>query len=177
MKKSSALYQLRWVTRILAVVILALVLIGMMLSSQYHIERSVYINASEKNLSSYIGDLESWGEWVYLQDGTVFKQPSSTKEGASDRRLLIENTDSEDGLLEVSLMEADKVEFSVVPKVGVLPISNRISWSREGQGVRVVWVVEGELNAGLMSSYIALFANDIAGSNLETSLVRLKNRF
>lgn len=172
-KKSSALYQLRWVTRILAIVILALVAIGMLLPSQYYIERSVFINESEERVSLYLADLGSWGEWMYLPNDGVFTLPEV---GDSTESLVINNTDADNGVVNIDAFEPAEIVFSVIPKLGVLPVNNRLSWSREGRGVRIVWTVEGELSAGLISPYLAFFANDIAGSNLERSLENLKNR-
>ncbi|MFT2109791.1 SRPBCC family protein [Marinomonas sp. 2405UD68-3] len=172
-KKSSALYQLRWVTRVLAVVILTVMAIGMLLPNKYHIERSIFINSPEERVSLYLADLGSWEQWMYLPNEGVFTLPEEEDSTAS---LIIKNPDADNGVVSIDSFEQAGVVFSVVTKLGVLPVSNHLSWAREGRGVRIVWVVEGELRAGLISPYLAFFANDIAGSNLEKSLENLKNK-
>lgn len=175
-RQSSALYQLRWVTRILAVVILFLVAIGMLLPSKYHIERSIFIDAPASRVSLYLGDLSVWHQWMHLPKGGVFSESDTASLVGSKLSLVIKNLDSGDGLLEVVSFGDNNVSFFVIPKAGILPVSNQLEWSDEGQGVRVTWRVDGELNAGFISPYIAFFANDIAGSNLESSLQSLKDR-
>ncbi|MCZ2723047.1 hypothetical protein O1D97_15840 [Marinomonas sp. 15G1-11] len=172
-KPTSALYQLRWVTRVLAVVILALVAIGMLLPSQYYIERSIFINTSPSRMSLYLNDLSVWSRWMHLPNEGVFvTEPAFLLD--EKQSLRIKNLDAEDGRLDVLSFGDEEIIFSVIPKKGILPVTNRLGWYREGQGVRVVWSVNGELSAGLIGPYIALFANDIAGSNLEASLDTLK---
>ncbi|WP_191603077.1 SRPBCC family protein [Marinomonas algicola] len=175
-KRSGALYQLRWVTRVLAVVILLLVVIGMLLPSRYHIERSIFINVPVDRASLYLGDLSAWHQWMYLPNEGEFLENDSASVVEGEPSLVIKNLDSKDGLLEIVSFGDNTVSFYVIPKADMLPVSNQLDWRAEGRGVRVSWQVDGELNAGFISPYIAFFANDIAGSNMENSLQSLKER-
>ena len=169
---SQALYQLRLATRILAVAILIALVVGFFLPKDYKIERSVFVKTTNERLVSYLSQPENWPNWMYIKNGSLFLRGDST---VFDFDI---NYDSgKTGYILVNSIEGEKIFFSVMPKIGQKTVKNIISWQNAGEGndgVMVTWTISGSMETGLLSAYLALFANDIAGSNFERGLIQLK---
>lgn len=172
--QSPAMLTLRKITRLFALVFLFLVIVGFFMSSSYRVERSVSIDAPRdfvyENLLS--GDLLT--EWMYIENGQVARFSNTLKEGDS---VAISYTGSdEQGLLSVTESTGSVVRFNVQSRSTVELVQNRIELVPDGNSTKVSWIIEGELKSGLLSPYLALFANDIAGANFEFSLQSLKQQ-
>lgn len=171
-------YQLRMVTRFLAIAILLLFLLGLFLPKEYKIERSIIIQAESAQFTDYIQDKHHWSEWMYIQNGTLVLD--ETKAFAFSINYFSDVKGS--GNLSVDKVDNNSVHFFVIPKSGQTSVKNVISWKVLADGepntdhLEINWRISGEIDAGLLSSYLAFFANDIAGSNFERSLQQLKQR-
>ena len=168
----AALYQLRKVTRIAALVILTLVVVGVFLPSEFKVERSVNVLATKNRISDLMFDGEYLSKWMFIQNGQVNSFEGVLQEGDS---IGLSYSESDDlGVLQVKSIDGDSYHFTVQPKPSLNLVQNTISL-QEQQGVTLVtWTIEGHLSAGLLGPYLAFFANDIAGENFEKSLQRLK---
>lgn len=168
-----ALYQLRIVTRVFALAVILLLVVGYFLPKSYHIERSIVVDASVADVSGYLSDASELASWLYVQKGRVEPLDGMLQEGA-EYQILYDSGES--GLMRVSKLSQMQYEFDVAPKVGQRFVANVISLEslRSGNAIRVAWSINGELESGLLSPYLALFANDIAGANFEKSLSLLK---
>ena len=172
--QSPAMLTLRKITRLFALVFLFLVIVGFFMSSGYRVERSVLIDAPRdfvyENLLS--GDFLS--DWMYIENGQVERFSNTLQEGDS---VAISYTGSdEQGLLSVTESAESVVRFNVQSRSTVELVQNRMELVPDGNSTRVSWIIEGELKSGLLSPYLALFANDIAGANFELSLQSLKEQ-
>ncbi len=174
MQPTKALVSLRYVTRIAAVIILVMVAVGFFLPSDYRIERSVVVSeGNQTELKSRLFNAERWSDWMLIQSGRLqlSSVPVSDLEGAKFQ-LVYDEADKQGGIL-VGTVTDDSVAFLVTPSASVKPVPNVIYLRNHTQGLEVSWVIEGVLDAGFLSPYLALLANSIAGSNLEASLARL----
>ncbi|MCV2403049.1 polyketide cyclase [Marinomonas sp. C2222] len=168
----AALYQLRKVTRIIALAILGLVFLGFFLPSDYRIERSVKVNAPLDLVSQNIFNGDYLPEWMFIQKGrlNVFSGELSVGQSVA---ISYDESDAQ-GQLTLTGLSNSNIRFDVQPKEGVNIVTNNISLSSVGDEVLVTWAIQGQLDAGLLGPYLAFFANDIAGKNFEISLDRLK---
>ncbi|GAB3476230.1 hypothetical protein GCM10027340_02700 [Marinomonas epiphytica] len=156
----------------LALVILLVIALGFVLPTDYRVERSVIIQAVPDTVSHAVLNQESLSQWMYIQDGQLVPNKRQLKVG-EQVAIVYQNTDQQ-GVLTINDVNEQGVRFTVSPKPSVEPVSNRISITSEQGQTQVRWVIEGELKVGLLSPYVAFFANDIAGRNFELSLQRLK---
>ncbi|PYF82977.1 polyketide cyclase/dehydrase/lipid transport protein [Marinomonas alcarazii] len=170
----SALYALRKVTRISALVILLLVVVGFFMPTDYRVERSVVVKASRDAIYQHILQGDSLPNWMFIQDGKVDDFEGVLGEG--DSVALVYNGETEQGLLSVIESSSSVIRFDVRPKPGVNLVRNQIELQDNGSETLVTWTIEGDLNAGWLSPYLAFFANDIAGRNFEHSLQNLKEQ-
>lgn len=176
-KKSSsehpkALYKLRKVTRISAFVILAVVIVGLVLPTDYKVERSVTIDAPKQQVLNVLLGGEALPNWMFINDGKVESLNGAYSEGQSVN--IRYNKTDKLGVLTMTHIDGNQVAFDVKPKPEVDIVHNVISLDSKAGKTQVDWVIQGKLRAGLLSPYVALLANRIAGKNFETSLSRLK---
>ncbi|ETI61628.1 SRPBCC family protein [Marinomonas profundimaris] len=168
----AALYQLRKVTRILALIILVLVAGGFFMPTDYRVERSVVINAPREVIFQNIFQGDYLPRWMYVQNGQIDAFEGNLEEG--DSITLSYNDIPDRGVLSVIVQSEQGVSFDVRPKSKVNVVHNDIRFQSDNNETLVVWTIEGDLSAGLLSPYLAFFANNIAGNNFEKSLHNLK---
>lgn len=165
-----ALYQLRLATRIFAVAVMVAVLSSFFLPHDYRIQRDVTIAISEEALVTYLGDASNWPKWMYIHQGKLV----ASLQNSSGMAFEIKYDSGKKGQFSVEEVSNHQVVFNVVPKMGQSTVLNTLTWTPFENGIKVSWAISGEMDAGLLSPYLALFANDIAGSNFEKSLAQLK---
>ncbi|TYL48057.1 polyketide cyclase [Marinomonas sp. IMCC 4694] len=170
----AALYTLRKVTRILAIIILLLVAVGFLLPSDYRVERNIMIEAPRDLISDNLLRGDYLPEWMYIKNGTVLPFEGVLKEG--DSAVLSYNAVNVHGFISVVELSSNVIRFDVQPKPKVDIVHNLIALQSTDSGTLVAWTIEGNLSAGLLSPYLAFFANDIAGANFEKSLQQLKDK-
>lgn len=168
----AALYKLRKVTRISAIVILFLVVVGFFMPSDYRVERSVVINAPRHLVFQDMLKGDRLPDWMFVQNGKLASSEGVLGKGDSIA-LVYENT-TEQGVLTLTEVSSSLVRFDVRPKPTVNLVHNQIELQEAKGGTLVKWTIDGTLNAGLLSPYLAMFANKIAGNNFERSLEKLK---
>ncbi|MEO9274113.1 polyketide cyclase [Marinomonas sp. 5E14-1] len=170
----AVLYQLRIVTRILALIILLLVLVGFLLPTEYRVERSVSINAPLDVVSENMLSGQNLSQWIHVQGGRVESFDGVLQNDDSIRLLY----DESDEIGELTLLEhtGNIIRFDVRPKLSTGLVHNRITLEEHALVTEVKWIIEGDLSVGLLSPYLAFFANDIAGQNFEVSLFNLKQQ-
>lgn len=170
----AALYQLRKVTRILALIILLLVVGGFFMPTDYRVERSVLIDAPRDEIYEDLFRGDSLPNWMFIQEGKVNPFEGVLVEG--DSIALSYDGMPEQGILSVTELSENRVRFDVRPKPNVNIVHNVITLQSSNGLTLVAWTIEGNLSAGLLSPYLAMLANNIAGNNFELSLQKLKQQ-
>ena len=166
-------YQLRVVTRVSAIVILLAVLVGFFLPRDYKIERDILVLKSENDVAVYLQQPSHWPNWLYVQDGLLV--PDIVTSPASLFGFTIDYISGDEGYISVASFDSMHVVFSVTPTLAQNSVDNIIRWTRLNDAeVKITWSISGHLESGLLSPYLALFANSIAGANFEKSLLSLK---
>lgn len=170
-----ALYQLRIVTRIFALAVIVILVVGYFLPKTYHIERSADIDVTQVEVTEFLSQASNLPEWLYVQKGRVEVLDVALTQ---DLTLAINYESGDKGSIKIGELRAARYEFDVVPKEGQGAVANELSLLalESGNVTRVSWSINGELESGLLSPFLALFANDIAGANFEKSLSQLKVR-
>ncbi|MFQ3185382.1 SRPBCC family protein [Marinomonas primoryensis] len=170
----AALYKLRKVTRILALIILLMVVGGFFMPTDYRVERSVLIDAPRDEIYKDLFQGDSLPNWMFIQKGKVNSFKGTLDEG--DSVALSYDEVPEQGVLSVIELSENRIRFDVRPKPKVNIVHNVITLQPSNGATLVAWTIEGNLSAGLLSPYLAMFANNIAGDNFERSLQNLKKQ-
>lgn len=169
-----ALYQLRKVTRFSALVILAIVLVGFFLPTDYRVERSIIINKPHDVVVKALLGGDSLSDWMFISGGQVDRHQGFFKQG-DEVAISYQDSDAKGGLF-FTTVTTNAIGFDVKPKSDVDLVHNTIYVSGDDTSTNVDWEIEGKLRTGFLSPYLAFFANKIAGRNFETGLQRLKEK-
>lgn len=176
MQPTQALVSLRYITRIAAVIILVAVAVGFFLPSDYRIERSAVAQGAQHDLvQERLLNPEAWTDWMYIEAGKLALQDGSDSLQEGDHYLIQYDGDAtKQGLIVIDSVSMEAITFTVQPNQKTQPIPNTlyIDVAEDGQ-THLQWVIEGELDAGFLSPYLAFLANRIAGGNIEKSLSNL----
>lgn len=169
-----ALYQLRKVTRVLALVIIVFFVIGFFLPTDYQVKRSVVVNKPSDSVLHVMLNGERLPDWMYINNGKLVAQQGQLTQG--DKVVIGYNNSDDKGSLTFTAVTPSKVSFDVKPKINVDIVRNTILVKALGNKTELDWEISGKLKSGFLSPYIAFFANKIAGRNFEQSLQRLKEK-
>jgi hypothetical protein len=164
-------------TLFLLSIILLLVVIGMLLPSSYHVERSIQIKNTSKIIFPYLNNLQKWGSWTSLnvtKDYSLEQEFSGSNQGIGSE-LSYKGDKLGKGNIKIIDNELDDhVSF-------LLLINNRFNTdgnikieSISEMDSKVTISLDGNVGFHLPNRYIILMMNNIAGSLFEESLNRLK---
>jgi hypothetical protein len=163
------------------VLVLALVLVGFWLPSDYHVERRRVLSASPELVRAQVRDLESWPTWTAwsrvadpecewtFDDPDAFGVPrgmhwSGPRHGAGS----IELTD---------LGDPERIGFALTGIDGdtVMRSVGTFDFKSDARGgTEVVWSVGGVMAANPVHRWIGLFMDRLVGADLERGLEGLE---
>ncbi len=158
-------------------IILLLVVIGVILPSSYHVERSVIINKPGKMVFPYLNNIQKWPSWTSLNQNKDFSleqkffgPPQGIGSGMS-----YQGDKLGKGKIEIIDNELnDHVSYSLL-------INNRFNTQGNIQlttitdsSTEVSISLNGNVGFHLPNRYIILLMDNIAGSLFQESLIRLK---
>lgn len=162
---------------ILAVVAVSLLVIGLLLPKQGHVERSIVINAPPPivyGLVNGFAHFEEWSPWADKDPSMkVERSGPDTGVGAkyawsgnqavgSGSQEIIESTPP--SLVRTKLLFGDFAE----PSIASLAIAP------DGSGSRVTWSLNVEVGSNPVNRYFGLLMNKMVGPDYEKGLARLK---
>lgn len=159
-------------------IILLLVVIGAILPSSYHVERSVIIQKPSKVIFPYLNNVQKWPVWTSLNQNkdfsleqTFFGPPQGIGSG-----MTYQGDKLGKGKIEIIDNELnDHVSYSLL-------INNRFNTQGNIQlitisdsSAQVSISLDGDVGFHLPNRYIILLMDNIAGSLFQESLIHLKS--
>ena len=169
----------KWLKRIgiaLGVLVVLAVVVGLLLPSEYSVERSVTIGADPERIHGFVGDLERWPEWTPWLDmdptiQTVYGENTSGV-GASQSW----SGESGSGELTITGWDVDTgVLYDMSFDEGKYMSVGSISYEQVAGGTKVTWSMEGE-SKGIITRYFGVLMDAMVGPAFEDGLGKLKTR-
>jgi len=150
---------------------------GLLLPSQYKIERDIFINGSISDIENHIIDLRKWEEWSYMssrKDTTIkfnYQQnnvgPYSSAKWKSDFM--------GEGILRVyDYKPAKNIYYEIEIQENDHKINGIFFIDSTNQGVNVKWLDYGDLGINPIARIFGLFMEKYIGQDQENSLKELK---
>lgn len=162
----------------LVALLIVLLLVGLVLPTDYTVSRSVVITADVAKVHGFVGDLKRWEEWTPWKDNdpslVVTYGATTTGIGAS------QSWKGEDGDGELTLVGVDPgsgVEYSMAFVIDGtrMPASGAISYRAVAGGTEVTWSMKGDAKGmGIASGWFATLSNTMVGPLFEQGLAKLK---
>ena len=158
-------------------IILVLVIVGVILPSSYHVERSIIIKQSNKSIFPYLNKIQKWPSWTALNVN-------------KDYSLELNYFGSMQGIGSGMTYQGDKLGKGTITIIDnemddhvdyTLLINNRFNTTghiqidpQSDSTAQVTLTLDGDVGFHLPNRFIILLMDNIAGSLFQESLNRLK---
>jgi hypothetical protein len=173
---------LRSVLGLLAIAVL-LAVFGFFCPTKFKVQRRCFVHAVPSRIFPHLDQLTSWPRWsVWPEqedpDLEVFYEGPARGAGARQRW---SSRSFGDGVLRLTRSEADRaVAFERECELAVLgyPLTSlaegKIELEQQRGGTELRWTMTGDVGMDLAARYLALFADELLGSDLSAGLRRLR---
>ena len=157
------------------VLIAVVVVVGLLMPTEYELERSILINAGTEKIHPLVGDLKRWEEWTPWKEAdptvAVTFGDKTTGVGAS-QTWTEENGDGE--LVFTASDPQTGIEFDMAFNQGSMKSKCAIRYAKEGTGTRVTWEMAGDAEVPIIGALFAALIDDMVGPMFESGLEKLK---
>ncbi len=168
------------VVKILLSIIALLIIVGVLLPSAAHIERSVLIKASQEEVFNHLNNYQhfnKWSPWHRIDPDTQY-QFSGAESGVGAAMSWQSDNDKvgsgSQKIVESIPYESIKVELNF-DDMGAAESSYKIT--PLGDDTQVIWTFDNDVGWNLIGRYFGLFMNKLLGPSYEAGLHNLKDNF
>ncbi len=161
---------------VVAGLILILWGVSLLMTSDYHVQRQIRINAAPEEIFPYINILENWNYWSpWIEQDPQMK---IIYEGPPSGVGATQSWQSEkmgSGSLKINEVVENRSIHYVFKINGFNSTSSgMIQLEPESDGTLVTWTDNGDLGPSPLSKYFKLMMNNMIGSDFDTGLKNLK---
>ena len=161
---------------IISLVLIAVVLIGFLLPSDYQVKRSIVIDAEPEAIYPEVVDLRAWQNWgVWFQ-----KDPDMQIEyGGPDRAIGMyskwQSDTQGDGEMEITDLQHNReITYRLYFPEFDMGSTGEVKLQSTPEGTRVTWSDTGDVGNNPMNRYFVLFLDGMIGPDFEMGLENLK---
>jgi len=162
----------------IAAIIIFVGIVGMFLSKEFSVSRSISIAASKNSIHYFVGDLDNWEQWTTWKlddpDMAIFKGIKSTGIGASQSW----KGTSGEGKLEFTETSANNgIVYDLYFDGGDLKSIASILYSNDtnnSANTIVTWNMSGSMDIPILGGYFSMIMDGMIGKMYERGLKRLK---
>lgn len=162
----------------LAMLVLLAVVVAFFLPKNYHVERAVTIQARPDVVFAQFGDLQAWKNWGvwYERDPAMNVTYSKNTAGVGAWSAWESKSEGNGKMTFTAYEPAKKVAYTLEFPDMHMVSNGSLEIQPADQGVRVVWVSEGDLGMNPMHRWFGLFLDRMIGGDFEKGLAKLKAR-
>jgi uncharacterized protein YndB with AHSA1/START domain len=170
---------MKWLLRIavgLVGLLVVLAGIGLLLPSQFKVERSVQIAASADRVYPLIADPREWKRWTVWnrRDPAMKMEYGGAPSGAGARWSWQSKSEGNGSMEFTDAKPGERIAYRLsFPEFG-MQSSGLLTIVPTGDGVRVTWTNEGDMGASPVSRWFGLFMDRLVGPDFEGGLANLK---
>ncbi|MCK6428392.1 MAG: SRPBCC family protein [Burkholderiaceae bacterium] len=170
---------MKWLIRVvLALVVLALAFVGIgfLLPSQFHVERSVVINAPAEKVYALIADPREWKRWtVWNQRDPAMKiEYAGPPSGVGAKWSWQSKTEGNGEMEFTEATPPNRLGYRLsFPEFG-MQSKGLLRVVPDGAGVRVSWSNEGDMGSNPLNRWFGLMMDRLVGPDFEGGLANLK---
>ncbi len=168
------------VLKYLSVTIVALVLLilggGMLLPSDYHVERSITINAPANEIYPDVADLRAWKAWGVWFERDPNMTLSYEGEGIGQISRWQSATEGNGEMEVLALVPNESMTYALRFPDFDMGSEGKVSLESTTAGTKVTWENHGDVGAHPLNRYFAYFMDDMIGADFEQGLAKLKQK-
>jgi len=154
---------------------LLVLLMGVFISNEYEVKRSISINANPQQIHPFVEDLNEWPKWTPWQSADpsveIIIGEISKGEGASQK------WKGKSGIGELKITKSSPdygVDYMLDMRADGLNTFSNITYQSEGTATEVTWIMKGQFAMPVIGAYIAMAMDGTAGPMYEQGLKKLK---
>lgn len=151
--------------------------IGLLLPSQWKVERSTVVNAAPEKIYPYVANFKiGWPQWSAFdeEDPTLQYHYTGPEVGAGATRSWASKKRG-DGWQKIEKADvATGITFTLDMPGNSFHMLGVIAFQPEGKLTKVTWTDSGEAGMNPLSRYMMLFMDKMMGKTFEKSLAKLK---
>lgn len=156
-----------------------LLLVGLFLPRTFVLQRSVEIRGQPEAVYAKLSALRQWPEWTVWNTerdpGLRFEY--GTPDSGVGAMYRWNGPKVGRGQLKLTRAEPEHgVWYDLDLEGGQMTATGSLTFERTPQGVKVVWLNEGNLGRNPVSRYVGLFMDHLAGPDFEGGLARLRTQ-
>lgn len=155
---------------------LIVLLMGLLMSNEYEVKRSLVINAEPQTIHKYVEDLEQWPNWTHWQsaDPKVSIKIGDIKKGEGAYQEW--SGKSGVGILKITKSSVENgIDYMLDMKSEGLNTYSSIIYKPQGSSTEVTWTMKGKFGLPVIGTYIAMAMDGTAGPLFEQGLNKLKD--
>ncbi|HXF44955.1 MAG TPA: SRPBCC family protein [Burkholderiaceae bacterium] len=170
---------MKWLLRIavgLVGLLVVLAGIGLLLPSQFKVERSVQIAAPADRVYALIADPREWKRWTVWnrRDPAMKMEYGGAPAGAGAKWSWQSGSEGSGNMEFTEAKPGERIAYRLsFPEFG-MQSSGLLTIVPTGDGVRVTWTNEGDMGASPVSRWFGLFMDRLVGPDFEGGLANLK---
>lgn len=167
---------LKWILVGLGALLLLFAAVGLALPSQFRVERSVTIAAPAEKVYLLIASPAEWKRWsVWNQrDPKMQMEYSGPSAGVGARWSWRSETEGNGAMEFTEAVAGERLAYRLsFPDMG-MQSTGQLRIEPAGNGVRVSWSNEGQMNANPVNRWFGLFMDRLVGPDFEAGLNNLK---
>lgn len=153
-----------------------LLAVGMFLPTQFHVERSITINAPSEKVFGHIVDLKEWKKWGIWFERDPAMQVTYT---GPDSEVGMKSSwiSEQEGSGEMTIKSVTPGEVMVYnlyfPEMD-MSSTGELTVSSEGDTTKVLWTNHGDMGGNPINAWFGLFMDSLIGPDFEAGLGNLK---
>ncbi|GLP95647.1 polyketide cyclase [Paraferrimonas sedimenticola] len=157
---------------------LAFIVGGFLLPSQYLVRQEVRIQASSEQIHPMVADLSRWPDWSPWQHNNPDLELKLGEQsfGAGANQAWFDNQGRQKGALEITHADLDQgVNYRM--QVGSNTAEGRVYYQAHGlSATRVFWEMRGEFSQPIVGPYMAWFTRVAVSKNFQKGLDKLRQQ-
>ena len=161
---------------ILVIVLVAFVVIGLMLPTDYLVSRSIVIDAPPRKIHANIDDLEKWPSWSpWIENDPTLKVTVGDKSSGVGATQTWVGKDGDGSLLVTSSDPNKGVNYDLEFNQGQYKCKANFIYVPNNEGTEVIWEMSGNMDAPVVGGYFAAKMDSWVGKEFEKGLQNLKD--
>ena len=148
---------------------------GIFMSNEYEVKRTITINASTQAIHKYVEDLNEWPKWtpwqsadpsVSIEIGEISKGVGATQKWSGKSGV---------GELKITKSSPDYgIDYMLDMQADGLNTYSSLTYQPQGNTTEIIWSMRGKFDLPVIGTYIAMAMDGTAGPMFEQGLDKLK---
>ena len=161
---------------VLVIILVAFIVVGLMLPTNYLVSRSIVIDAPLSKIHSNINNLEKWPTWSpWIENDPTLEVTVGDVSSGVGATQSWKGKDGEGSLLITASDPSKGVNYDLAFNQGQYKCKANFIYVPKNEGNEVIWEMSGNMDVPIIGGYFAARMDSWVGTEFEKGLNNLKN--